>query len=452
MKITSKFLSIAVVVATLCACVAQNQKAELEIPNKPDGPSTPKVIIPAIASLYMTISPEDLNLSAVQCLKDQKYKSTSEKVSVNINDQGVIGGHIYGKEDASSASCVFMPYTWTPNKGLSTYPNHTVTGGCTDSDCRIYISKFTEDNSFLGVVLGQTEGQYSEASKKIFTYKFFSHDPLQDIDQYIWQNLGTFDISYSSDIITFSGDGHYGVIAIASTGAINNQVAYNFVKSKNYSIPNIKNIRGITNDGLFIAATTDPKSPNDIPVFCKIDGTDKPGSCERFEKFNTSRSDLAGELSAVSQNGEFIYGLQMDGFKPNVKTSIFQVDNKQNIVRYIQVPQNLSKFVIYSVNNAGDFLIKNERGSTVYFYSYKTNKMYPFVDVLQMIGNPNVAKTDFCYATLSANGKYLLLDLTRSQDYKDEVISITEYFPDTISTYLDLYWDVYKSPDYINWE
>lgn len=452
MKTICKILGVVVVLVTIFGCVSEGKKVEQVIPDRPDDHSHPQVIIPAISAAYMTISPEDLNFSVEQCLRDQKYKNTSDKVSVNINDQGVVGGHIYGKEYASSASCVFMPYTWTSNNGLNTYPNHTVTGGCIDSDCRIFISKFTEDNSFLGVVLGQTNGLYAESSKKIFTYKFSYHDPVQDIDQYQWQNLGAFDISYSSDIITFSGDGHYGVVSAVATGAISNQVVYNFVNSKNYPISNIKNIRGITNDGLFIAATTDQKSSNDIPVFCKIEADDKPGvSCERFGPFNNSRADLEGEFSGISPNGAFVYGLQMEGFKPNIKTTIFQLDNKQNIVRYIKVPTNLSKFVIYSVNNAGDFLIKNERGNTVYFYSYKTNKIYPFADILRMIGSPNVAKTDICYATLSANGKYLLLDLTRSQDYKNEVISITEYFPDTISTYLDMYWDAYNSPDYIDW-
>ncbi len=73
MKTICKILGVVVVLVTLFGCVSESKKVEQVIPDKPNDPSHPQVVIPAIYASYMTISPEDLNFSVEQCLKDQKY-------------------------------------------------------------------------------------------------------------------------------------------------------------------------------------------------------------------------------------------------------------------------------------------------------------------------------------------------------------------------------------------
>ncbi len=81
MKTICKILGVVVVLVTIFGCVSEGKKVEQVIPDRPDDHSHPHIIIPAISAAYMTISPEDLNFSVEQCLRDQKYKNTSDKVS-----------------------------------------------------------------------------------------------------------------------------------------------------------------------------------------------------------------------------------------------------------------------------------------------------------------------------------------------------------------------------------
>ncbi len=417
----------------LASCLSTNTATHDKDSNTPlPPPYKPEIVIPTVSTNFLTITEEDIGEGAYNCLiKTGKLG----KATFSINNLGIVGGKIGFLGLDNTNQCIFIPYIWNGAAQITRVWDQDIT-----PDQTLNVYAFSNDNSFLGTI--------SSDSGLAFMY----YTKLKP-DQYIQYTAGRISQIINNSIY-FSPDASYATINIGGEFVVydlhkidRNQVDSYILNS------NISNIYGISSDGVYAGDEKDDRYNFYTPKICKADFDHKISKCNPIAAFNSYDRTTTWRTMGVSPNYDYIYIMSKIDDK---LTSFISVNKDGATTRKITLPEAITNttFTIVSITDKGDFLVKNKNKEIVYFYSYSNDRFYEMPMLMSMFfGKNRVGYAENKDIKLSANAKYMLLDLTRSPEIVDDLIAVRIVFPEDedISDYLNLYWDSYQNSDKI-WE
>lgn len=369
---------------------------------------------------YFTV--DSLNDLSKDCYNGKKQKYGN--INLIINNNGLVGGNIYSHNVMTDQTCSYNPFIWH-DKTLHLLTLDNVSFCQYSVECHVLVDSLSDNNKIVGIISKPDPREdfgfdnrlyYYDSEFRIITnYK----NPL-----YIYQ-----------DMIS-SANGQY-ITPRYMNGY--NKYMYDIIQEKIYPFnryPDVQFVFGISNDGVFIGDTAVHSSViAPAPIICDLT------KCNIVEEFNYSDTNM-GALFTISSNGKFIYGVRALISGINIKYNIFKVDyNSPDDFKIVDLSvfdssTILNKYPWLSSGTDDGAVVLSNSHTSGYIYSAKNNKLYAMADLLRKVGLEQYI-SDNAIVSLSSNGKYLLLDLSKDIVHSNKIIAIKINFVEGIDKFCE---------------